>query len=239
MPTRAADRTDLPAAAPRTLEPGEVLAATVRELQARFPDATISQVTGQAGQDDTGPAPADPARFRVVGPHPDLAAGGVPGPVVISGGAPSGRGSVVAAAVDDDANSGPILRYAAAQARRLGVPLRVVHVWTGQCVPGWGARASHDPLCDADLLLSGALYDHLTPEQADATEREILHDADVVGALLRLSADASLLVTAARSNPDREDETLGGTVRGLLGRTGCPLAVVCADGSDADAAWVW
>jgi nucleotide-binding universal stress UspA family protein len=226
-------------AAPQTLGLDEMVTATVRHLQDRFPDATISQLTSQACLDDAVRTPADPAEIRVVSPHPAGAGDTAPGLVVISGTAAGSRGSIVAAAVDDDANAGPILCYAAEQARRLGVPLRVVHVWTGQAVPGWGAAAGHDPLCSVDLLLSGALYDHLPAADAEVTEREILHDPDVVDALLRLSATAALLVTAARSAPSSRHAALGGTVRGLLGRTACPLAVVGAEGTDADVACIW
>ncbi|MFI7542525.1 universal stress protein [Actinoplanes sp. NPDC049599] len=154
-----------------------------------------------------------------------------PGAVLVHGNAAGSRGSVVVAAVDDDTCPGRVLRYAAAEARRRGVPLRVVHVWTGRptAVPGV-RRARLDQMSDADLLLSEVLYDHLTPAQADATEREILHDPDPGRALVALSAEAALLVVAARSTPAGDGDPLGGTVRELLGRTACPLAVLPPDG---------
>ncbi|GID95812.1 universal stress protein [Amorphoplanes digitatis] len=149
-----------------------------------------------------------------------------PGPVLVSGTATNPAGPVVAA-VDDDANPGPILRYAAAQARHLGVPLRVVHVWAGRATAAPGLRMSrHDTISDADRLLSAVLYDHLTPAQAADAEREILHDHDVVHALTALSADAALLVIAARGRPATDAGPLGSTVQALLGRTGCPIAVL-------------
>ncbi|MCA2218982.1 universal stress protein [Jidongwangia harbinensis] len=146
------------------------------------------------------------------------------GAVLVSGRTPGPAGAIVAAAVDDDACPGRVVRYAAEQARRLGVPLRLVHVWTGRAmaVPGTGREL----MSDADLLLSTVLYDHLDPEQAVAAEREILHDPDVGRALIALSAEAGLLVVAARGTPDVTGEPLGHTVRRLVGRTACPLAVL-------------
>jgi hypothetical protein len=75
------------------------------------------------------------------------------------------------------------------------------------------------------------LYDHLTPAEAEATEREILHDRDVVHALIALSGEVSLVVIAARSGPATGDEQLGDTIRALIGRTACPVAVLppCAE----------
>ena len=67
--------------------------------------------------------------------------------------------------------------------------------------------------------------------EAEAAEREILHDRDVVRALLALSGEVSLLVIAARSGPAADDEPLGDTGRALIGRTACPVAVLppCAE----------
>jgi hypothetical protein len=150
--------------------------------------------------------------------------GDVPGAVLLSG---STRGRVVAAAVDDDTGPHRVIRYAAAQARSLGLPLRIVHVWTGRATDRDGVRLTrHDVMSHADLLLSEVLNDHLTAAEAGTTEREILHDPGVVPALIALSAEARLLVVAARSSPAATAEPLGDTVRGLVGRTACPLAVV-------------
>ncbi|OJF11666.1 universal stress protein [Couchioplanes caeruleus] len=147
-----------------------------------------------------------------------------PGTTVVIG-ASRESGAAVVAAVDDDGNCGPLLRYAAAEARRRSVPLRVVHVW--------GARGDARPgvrgcprMSDADRLLSAVLYDHLPAEVAAEAEREILHDDDPVRALVALSAGASLLVVAARGRCGDTAESVGRTARGLLGTTHCPLAVV-------------
>lgn len=214
--------TSAPGAAARDVGRDDVASAILRELRQRSSEPAISCLTSREA-DDAGPARPERGEIRVVNETGGQAAG----PVLVSGTAPGSRRSVVAAAVDDDTNPGRILRYAAAEARRLDVPLRVVHVWTGFGTSVRGARMSrHDRMCDADCLLSAVLYDHLTQEEADATEREILHDEDAVNALIALSAEASLIVVGARSEPATGGEPLGDTVRALLGRTACPLAVL-------------
>ena len=153
--------------------------------------------------------------------------GDVPAAVLVSGTAEETARGFVAAAVDDDTCPGGVIRYAAAQARRLGVSLRAVHVWTGRAKTPHGTRMPwSDQVSGADRLLSQVLYDHLPTARADATEREILHDADVARALVALSAEAALIVVAARSTPLTGGEPLGQTVRELVGRTACPLAVL-------------
>jgi hypothetical protein len=108
--------------------------------------------------------------------------------VLVDGSSPPAGDAVVAAAVDDDGNPGRIIRYAAMEARRRSVPLRVVHVWTGSQASGAVMRRSRsDRMAEADRFLSAILYDHLPLEAADAAEREILHDRDPVGALIALS----------------------------------------------------
>jgi hypothetical protein len=145
-----------------------------------------------------------------------------------AGTAPGFHGAVVAA-VDDDANPPSVLAYAAAEARRRRVALRVVHVWTESGPPAAGLpMCRHDGMADADRLLSTVLYDHLPADEA-AAERQILNDEDPVAALLALTAHASLLVVGANSSwPPTRPAALGETVRALVGRTGCPLAVLPA-----------
>jgi nucleotide-binding universal stress UspA family protein len=147
--------------------------------------------------------------------------------IVVAGSAATVRGVMVAAAVDDDHHPGPVLRYAAAQARRLGVPARAVHVWTETTSPATPSLRlrRHDRMSDADQLLADVLYESLPQQEADAAERQILHDPDPVRALVALSADAALLVIGVRGHGAREG-LLGGTVRRLVGRTACPLAVL-------------
>lgn len=188
--------------APAPVRPEELAAAIVRELTDRTPRPAVH--TGPRG-----------------------------GAVMIGAGERATGGAVVLAAVDDDSNPGHILDYAAGEAGRLAVPLRVVHVWTGNATRPAGVRLSrHDRISDADRLLSAIFYDYLPVEQAQATERQILHDYDPVRALITLSGSAALVVVAAQSGTTTGEGPLGETVRALLGRTACPLAVLPAAAAD-------
>ncbi|MET8148585.1 universal stress protein [Actinoplanes sp. NPDC049668] len=132
---------------------------------------------------------------------------------------PDDVGTFVLAAIDDDGAAGPILRYARAQAERLGLPLRVAHICAGR-----------ERMPDADHLLSDALYDSLPPEAATDTERQIVRDRDPAHALIELSHEAALVVMAANSDPAGMPEHLGKCASAVSGRTACPLAIVSANG---------
>jgi hypothetical protein len=185
-------------------EPNDVAAAILRELRHRSPDAIVSYGMGGVPE------------LRVVGGQP----------VLVSGTSSRRTQGVVAAAVDDDGNAGALVRYAAAAAHRADVSMRAVHVWTGSRTLEDARTCWHERMSDADRLLTAVLYDNLATEEADATERQILHDQDPVSALIALSTDVSLLVVAARCGSTASDRVLGGTVRALAGRTACPLAVL-------------
>ena len=185
-------------------EPNDVAAAILRELRHRSPDAIVSYGMGGVPE------------LRVVGGQP----------VLVSGTSSRPTQGVVAAAVDDDGNAGALVRYAAAAAHRADVSMRAVHVWTGSRTLEDARTCWHERISDADRLLTAVLYDNLATEEADATERQILHDQDPVSALIALSTDVSLLVVAARCGSTASDRVLGGTVRALAGRTACPLAVL-------------
>jgi nucleotide-binding universal stress UspA family protein len=207
--------------APRTLHAtGDIATAVLRELRRQSPRTAVPCLTGAV----------DVLRAQREQGVPWIcasAAEGATGPVWVGGRAPGEEHSIVAAAVDDDGNPGLIIRYAAEQARRAAVPLRVVHVWTGHRTSTQGTRLSrHDRMSDSDLLLSAVLYDHLPAAEAGIAEREILHDRDPVRALIAMSAAASLIVVGARSSLMMGGDPLGDTVRGLVGRTVCPLVVL-------------
>src|SRR5690348_12860801 len=78
------------------------------------PDASFRTVHHQWGPATTGTVDDQPVAVR--GTH-----------------APTRHGPVVVA-LDDDNNAGPLLRHGSAAATRLGVALRVVHVWS-DCRP--------------------------------------------------------------------------------------------------------
>jgi hypothetical protein len=205
-------------------QPHDVAVAIMRELRLRFPQTPVSYQ--DAGPDAAVP-PGGPG-LRVLGAHIDHPAGHAACPVLVCGPAPVRRHGAVAAAVDDEAGPGTIVRYAGSQARRLDVALRAVHVWTGRQMSAAGVRApGQDEVSDADRLLAAALYRDLPDAEAGDAERQILHDADPVRALVALSAGLSLLVVGARTaGATTGCDVLGSTARGLLGRTACPLAVL-------------
>jgi hypothetical protein len=244
----------IPSAAPAVPAPAaEISAALVRELQRRFPQRTVTALDdpgGGAGLALVRPSGAELRVVRTCWPDPDgratpavLVSGTGPEPrgtVPVSGARPEAHEAVVAAAVDDDASPGRVVRCAAEQARRAGMPLRVVHVWTGRPRPGPCPHIRHgDDFSDADRLLSAVLYDNLPEDQAGRAEREILHDPEAVPALVTLSTHAALIVVAAASWPSGTGGPLGETVRALAGRTACPLAVLAPEGPAARPARAW
>jgi hypothetical protein len=229
----------IPSTAPAVPAPAaEIGAALVRELHRRFPDRPVAALDDPGGGDGLTLVRGTGPELRVVRtswPDPD---GPATPAVLVSGTGPEPPESVVAAAVDDDASPGRIVRCAAAQARRAGVPLRVVHVWTGRPRPGPCPHIRHgDDVSDADRLLSAVLYDNLSEEEAGRAEREILHDPEAVPALVALSNHAALIVVAAASWP--AGDPLGETVRVLAGRTACPLAVLAPAPPEAAPAKAW
>ena len=114
----------------------------------------------------------------------------------------------ILAALDDDSSCGAVLAYARDQARQRGLPLRVVHVWTGR-----------EAMTDSDRLLTAVLYENLPPDEAATVDRQILHDDDPAHALAALSRDAALVVAAGE---------FGETVRRLAGLADCPVAIIPA-----------
>jgi universal stress protein family protein len=231
----------IPSAAPAVPAPAaEIGAALVRELQRRFPQRTVTALDDPGGGAGLALVRQSGAELRVVRtcwPDPD---GRAAPAVLVSGAGPEPHEAVVAAAVDDDASPGRVVRCAAEQARRAGTPLRVVHVWTGRPRPGPCPHIRRgDDFSDADRLLSAVLYDNLPQDQAGRAEREILHDPEAVPALIALSTHAALIVVAAASWPSGAGGPLGETVRALAGRTACPLAVLAPEGGATSAARAW
>jgi hypothetical protein len=133
-------------------------------------------------------------------------------------------GAVVAAAVTGAASSCAVVRYAHHRARSLGLPLRVAHTWDRRTPEA------------TDVLLTSILYDCLSPSDAAAAEREILHDRDVGRALRALSNEARLLVVSSVTDA-AGGRILGDTVVSLIGRTACPLAIVLPPHTGHQASW--
>jgi nucleotide-binding universal stress UspA family protein len=148
-------------------------------------------------------------------------------PITVPGTAGSARGGPVLAALDDDTNAGAVLRHASGMASRLGVSLRATYVWSDCRPPDCPHhRRCHRDLGEASRLLTELVDRHLSREEAERAERDVLHDGDPVRALTALSAGASMLVVGASSDRPSTAAALGSTVRALLGATHCPVVVV-------------
>lgn len=148
-------------------------------------------------------------------------------PVVVRGTrAPTHHGPVVVA-LDDDDNASALLRHGREVATRLGVALRVVHVWSDCRPPDCPHhRRCHRDLDEADRLLVALLDEHLPIGTAPPIEREVLHEPDPAQALVALTASASTLVVGSSSDRPTGSGMLGTTTRAILGRTQCPVLVV-------------
>jgi len=149
-------------------------------------------------------------------------------PVVVTGPVTAPQGGPVVVAVDADAHPGVLQRYGWQLSSHLGVPLRVVYVWT-DCRPPDCAhhRTCHPDLADAERLLAALLKEYLPLEAVGCIEREVLHEADPAEALQAISSVGSLLVLGSSSDqPGSNRGTLGSTARSLVGRTACPLILV-------------
>jgi hypothetical protein len=177
----------------------------------------------------TAPEPSGP---RVTATLPvEQAEPGVRPLIVQRAGPRSSLGPVVVA-VDADRHPGVLLRYGWTLSVRLGVPLRVVYVWTDCQSPDCpGHRVCHRDLWDAERLLNAVLDEHLPIEAMGHVEREVLHATEAGPALAAVSSAAALLVVGSSSDPPGAGAggTLGTTTRALVGRTRCPLAVVPYD----------
>ena len=75
-------------------------------------------------------------------------------------------------------------------------------------------------------MVTGLLDEHLSEDVAGQVERDVVHATDPAGALVMLSASASMLVVASSSDHQCGTPRLGGTTRRLLGSTRCPVMVV-------------
>jgi nucleotide-binding universal stress UspA family protein len=198
--------------------PNALAAAILRMLR----DADVPYVPVRPGT----AGPADSSAPYVLGAHLPGAVSHEQCPVVVCRHAPAASpAGPVLVALDDDANTDPLVGYAVGEADRLRVPLRVVHVCTEATTTAqrrWTTRQDRMP--DADRLLACALYRHATGAEVPV-ERQILHDREPAAALAELSRSAAMLVVAATSGAVA-DAPLGETTAALLGRTACPLVVL-------------
>lgn len=127
------------------------------------------------------------------------------------------------------------LRYAAEEARRAGLPLRLVHV-----VPDYVPIAPMIPLAPEDLTAMGAAL----LARAEATVREVAPDLEVEGwichgsraiELTRIAADGKLLVIGRDDRPLVERVLTGDVGAGVAARSSVPMVEVTSDWQPGEA----
>jgi nucleotide-binding universal stress UspA family protein len=140
----------------------------------------------------------------------------------------STRQSAVVVGVSGSRASAAALRWAAAEARRRSVRLRVVRSWdlaftaaysaaAGSLTPDQQRGAASEGLAAAVRATFGAMV----PDAVGAELRE----GHAERTLVDLSADAGLLVLGSGSPPA---ESAGPVIRACLSRAHCPVVVVRA-----------
>lgn len=125
--------------------------------------------------------------------------------------------------------SAAVLEAADAEARRRGVPPRLVHAWFQPPVEGLGTSAWNPPL-DTGTLLAG-VHEHLVRELEPWLSRWPGADPVVVQGfahevLREASAEAGLLVLGRHERPGWRLRALGATARELIRGARCPVMVV-------------
>ncbi|MET8978016.1 universal stress protein [Streptomyces sp. NPDC004539] len=151
----------------------------------------------------------------------------VPGPVVLvpDGYVPGRRRADVVVGVDPCAPAGPALGFAFDSARLRGARLRAVHAWAlppeAAALPFGVPEEDRARWEDHEVQ---TLSDALRPWRAKHPEVPVLEDVLLLTpaeALLHHGARAALIVVGGPP---------GSVVRTLLRESGCPVAVVPADG---------
>lgn len=126
--------------------------------------------------------------------------------------------------------SAAVLDAAGAEARRRGVPPRLVHAWFQPPMEGLGASAWNPPL-DTATLVEG-VREHLARELEPWLSRWPGEEGPVVvqglahEVLLEASAGAGLLVLGRHERPGWRLRALGATTRELIRDARCPVMVV-------------
>lgn len=143
--------------------------------------------------------------------------------------------SPVLVGVDGSESSNAAVRWAADEARRLGVPLRALHAWLWplyhvQLGPPPGAPPGTGLRAEADRVLEQAA--ELTREASPSTPVEtILYTGAPAAALLRDAANARMLVVGHRGLGGFTGLLLGSvgvtvSAHALLHHAACPVLVV-------------
>jgi nucleotide-binding universal stress UspA family protein len=139
---------------------------------------------------------------------------------------PGGRGRIVLGVGEKPADAAAVL-FAAGEARRRGVPLEAVRAWrrpahtsTHRPVPAGEAARQYEQ--QAAEVLEAALRD--VPDDVEVHRRTVEGHARRV--LVDASADADLIVVAARRHEGHFGLQLGRVAHAVLHQAACPVAVV-------------
>lgn len=153
----------------------------------------------------------------------------VPVAVVGADGAALGAGPVVVG-VDESPAGRAAVRWADAEAARLGVGLRAVHGWNAPVAAPIGADAI-GPMGDPAFGVSGVaaveriLVDELGEVRAGSVE-VVVRPEFAAAALVEAAAEASLLVVGTRGRGTLASVVLGSVGRRCVREAPCPVVVV-------------
>ena len=141
----------------------------------------------------------------------------------------------VVVGVEDEAGSGAALRWAAAEAARRGVVLRIVHVWSLPVI-GWSDLGA-SPALEASLFAEAAVgvveaaeaavVDQMGPA-APAIER-VTPEGPAAAALVEASLDACLLVVGAHGRDGLAGRRIGSVAAACAHHATVPVAVIAPD----------
>lgn len=155
----------------------------------------------------------------------------VPLAVINADAAPADAGEIIVG-VDDSPGGRSALRWAAAEAGRVGAVLRVVHGWEIPVAPGDETLAmGWDP--DLEKAAQEGL-ERLVAEELDGTSpRPVIEVSAVLlsasEALISESESASLLVVGSRGRGGFRGLLLGSVSQHCLHHSACPLVIVPID----------
>lgn len=228
-----------------------VLASAADTAWAAAPgvDVTTEAVVGGAAQALV--AASDGARLVVVGSRghggfAGLLLGSVGAQVsaharcptaVLRGGAPPADGPIVVG-VDGSTPSNAALRFAVAEAGRLGVDVVAVHAWSLPQSPGLGEAFAAELAAEQDpgayeAAARQVLDEAAAPWRAAAPDVELRADlvpaAGPATALLTAAKGASMVVVGSRGHGGFVGLLLGSTSQSVVHHAPCPVVVIRAD----------
>ncbi|MFR9799111.1 universal stress protein [Streptomyces sp. MS06] len=136
------------------------------------------------------------------------------------------RGRVVVG-VGEGPGATDVVRFAAEEARRRGVPLDAVSAWKRPAHEASGhPLLTGDPARPHEERAVAALEAALAGVAEEVTVRRHTVEGHALRVLADASWEADLLVVGARRRPAHHGSRLGRVAHGVLHRSGCPVAVV-------------